>query len=104
MALMQLRRLVLPAPFGPISANRSPLHTFKETSLRIFSPPMDKATASTRKSIDLSIPPSCPPVLFDIAVARSRFPVTLPQIELLNVLVIQERLRAQIGRASCRER
>src|SRR5450756_1978250 len=90
MPLMQLRRLVLPAPFGPIRAKSTPLYTFRETSSRIFSPPMERLTPSIRRSIGLSIPPSRSSVLLDITITRSGFPAALSQIELLDVLMIQK--------------
>src|ERR1700733_1912029 len=51
MPLMQLRTLVLPAPFGPISASNSPASTVSETSVSTASPPKRSDKCSTASSL-----------------------------------------------------
>src|SRR6516225_2808739 len=50
MPLTQLSTLVLPAPFGPISASSSPASTWSDTSVRTASPPNRKDSCSTESS------------------------------------------------------
>src|SRR5580704_14285300 len=50
MPLMQLSTLVLPAPFGPISASSSPASTCSDTSLRTARPPKLSERCSTASS------------------------------------------------------
>src|ERR1700694_519226 len=83
---MQLSTLVLPAPFGPMSANSSPFSTASETSSSTVRPPK----RSVRRSISSSaIPSPAAPILLDVAVVSPRA-ARLPEIELLNVLVAGE--------------
>src|SRR5690242_9605278 len=81
MPLMQLRTLVLPAPFGPMSANSSPCSTANDTSSRTVSPPKRRLRCSMASS---AIPPPRALILFDVAVGA---PLTggLTQVELLDV-------------------
>src|SRR5580692_12394220 len=51
MPLMQLRTLVLPAPFGPISASSSPASTVSDTPVRTASPPKRSDKCSTASSL-----------------------------------------------------
>src|ERR1700683_3354022 len=51
MPLMQLRTLVLPAPFGPISASNSPARTVSDTSVSTASPPKRSDKCSTASSL-----------------------------------------------------
>src|SRR5215470_7868441 len=80
---MQLRTLVLPAPFGPIRANSSPGSTAKEMPSSTTRPPNRSVSRSTSIS---AIPPPAATILFDGAVAA---PVArrLAKIELLDVAV-----------------
>src|SRR5580700_1669152 len=50
MPLMQLSTLVLPAPFGPISASSSPASTWSDTSLSTARPPNRRERCSTASS------------------------------------------------------
>src|ERR1700722_19630212 len=50
MPLMQLSTLVLPAPFGPISASSSPASTWSDTSLSTARPPKRRDRRSTASS------------------------------------------------------
>src|SRR5580700_7773365 len=50
MPLMQLSTLVLPAPFGPISASSSPASTWSDTSLSTARPPKRSERFSTASS------------------------------------------------------
>src|SRR4051812_537788 len=86
---MQLRMLVLPAPFGPMSASSSPLLAWNETSCSTRRPPKASDTDFSSSS---AIPPSAAAILLHVAVALAR---AAAKVELLDVLV-----RAQaLGRA-----
>src|SRR5713101_1587725 len=88
MPLTQLSTLVLPAPFGPISANNSPLFTASETRSSTVRPPK----RSDRRSISRSaIPPPATAILLDLAVAAS-LPALAPEVELLDVGVAAQPL------------
>src|SRR5215813_11002208 len=78
---MQLSTLVLPAPFGPISARSSPSSAANDTSSSTVSPPNRRVRASTASS---AIPPPAPAILLDVAVALARA-TSLPEIEFLDV-------------------
>src|SRR5215471_17328873 len=83
---MQLRTLVLPAPFGPIKANSSPGSTAKEMPSSTTRPPK----RSVRPSISISaIPSPAAAILLHIAIAA---PVTrrAAEIELLDVAMRQQ--------------
>src|SRR5229473_980621 len=91
MPLTQLSTLVLPAPFGPISANNSPLSTVSETRSSTVRPPK----RSDRRSISSSaIPSPAAAILLDLAVAAS-LPALAPEVELRNVGVAAQ----PVGRA-----
>src|ERR1700683_4789027 len=51
MPLMQLRTLVLPAPFGPIKARNSPASTISDTSVSTVRPPKRSDKCSTASSL-----------------------------------------------------
>src|SRR5262249_53423426 len=89
---MQLSTLVLPAPFGPISANSSPEETSSETSSSTVSPPKRRLSRSISSS---AIPPPASPVLLDVAVAAA-LARRLSEIELLDVLVAAQPLGAAV--------
>src|SRR5215210_6675971 len=92
MPLMQLSTLVLPAPFGPIRANKSPLATAKDTSSRTVSPPKRSVRCSTASS---AIPSPAAAVLLDLAVVP---PVLsgLAEIEFLHILMAAQPLGAAV--------
>src|SRR5512147_2132996 len=57
MPLMQLSTLVLPAPFGPISAKSSPASTCSDTSVSTARPPNLSDRPSTLSSATRRLPP-----------------------------------------------
>src|SRR5215471_1183885 len=81
MPLMQLSTLVLPAPFGPISARSSPGAAANDTSSRTTSPPNRRVRRSTASS---AIPPPAPAILLDVAIAPARA-CAAAEVELLHV-------------------
>src|SRR5271166_156108 len=80
---MQLITLVLPAPFGPISANNSPGATANETSSSTVRPPKCRLKCSMLSS---AIPPPRPPILLDFAVGPA-LAAGLAEVEFLHVLM-----------------
>src|SRR6476660_4866879 len=84
MPLMQLSTLVLPAPFGPISARSSRRSTASVMPSSTTRPPNRSRKSSTASS---AIPSPAAPILLDRAVARARAALRLAEIELLNVAV-----------------
>src|ERR1700752_496925 len=66
MPLTQLSTLVLPAPFGPMSANSSPLSTASDTPSSTVRPPKRSVRCSMASS---AIPSPAAAVLLDVAVA-----------------------------------
>src|SRR5919197_5464874 len=66
---MQLSTLVLPAPFGPMSASSSPASSTSDTPSSTLRPP--KPSCTSRKSSS-AIPAPRAAVLFDVAIAASR--------------------------------
>src|SRR5262249_49100155 len=80
---MQLSTLVLPAPFGPISATSSPFCAANETRSSTTSPPNLRVSASTASS---AIPPPASAILLDVAIALARAG-PLAEIEFLDVAV-----------------
>src|SRR6516165_4485831 len=83
---MQLSALVLPAPFGPMSANSSLASTAKEMSSRTVRPPMRSRRFSTASS---AIPPPRSAILLYLAVGAA-LAGHLAEVELLYVLVALE--------------
>src|SRR4030095_8169882 len=81
MPLTQLSTLVLPAPFGPISANSSPASTASETPSSTVSPPKRSARRSMARS---AIPSPAAAVLLDVAVALA-LAAGAAEIEFLDV-------------------
>src|SRR5882672_4882995 len=81
MPLMQLSTLVLPAPFGPISAKSSPGAAENDTSSSTTSPPNRRVRRSTASS---AIPPPAPAILLDVPVAAARARAAA-EVELLHV-------------------
>src|SRR5262245_41970054 len=86
MPLIQLSALVLPAPFGPISANSSPAATENDTSSSTVRPPKRRPTWATSSS---AIPPPRPAILLHGAV-RAALATGLAEIEFLHVLMALE--------------
>src|ERR687887_923841 len=83
MPLTQLSTLVLPAPFGPMSANSSPAATASETRSSTVRPPK----RSVRPSISSSaIPSPAAAILLDVAIASS-LAALAAEIEFLDVRV-----------------
>src|SRR5262245_28442570 len=78
--LMQLSTLVLPAPFGPISANSSPGLTANEMPSSTTSPPNRSVSRSSSSS---AIPPPAAAVLLHVPIA-SALAAGLAEIELLD--------------------
>src|SRR5262245_7501683 len=83
MPLTQLSTLVLPAPFGPISANSSPASTANDTRSSTVRPPKRSVRPSIARS---AIPPPATAILLDVAVAAS-LAAGMTQIELLDIRV-----------------
>src|SRR5688572_4932123 len=81
MPLTQLSTLVLPAPFGPISANSSPAATASETPSSTVRPPK----RSMRRSISSSaIPSPAAAILLHVAITAA-LAAAAAEIELLDV-------------------
>src|SRR5262245_20757729 len=87
MRLMQLKALVLPAPFGPISANSSPDSTANDSPSSTVRPPKRRHRLSTSSS---AIPPPAAAVLLHVAVAAAFTPAGLAEVELLNIGMVAE--------------
>src|SRR5690242_1706206 len=87
MPLMQLSALVLPAPFGPISASSSDGSTRSDTSSSTVRPPKRRLSPSMSSS---AIPSPAAPVLLDVPVAAPVAAALLSQIELLHVRMIAQ--------------
>src|SRR5262245_36255755 len=86
---------VLPAPFGPISANSSPGCAANDTPSRTCSPPKASETPSIRNAGRLSIPAAAPAVLLDVAIAAAAL-AAAPEIELADILVTAQPLRRAV--------
>src|SRR5947207_1883800 len=100
-----LRMVVLPAPFGPITEKTWPCATSRLTRVTAWTPP--KAFETSRISscaLIWAAPPSevsCEPplaaaVVLDVAVALSLADPREAEIELLDVLVLADRLRVAL--------
>src|SRR5215831_3993163 len=81
MPLTQLSTLVLPAPFGPISANSSPAPSASDTPSSTVRPPNRSVRRSTSSS---AIPSPAAAILLDLAIAPS-FATLAAQIEFLDI-------------------
>src|SRR5262245_19946018 len=81
MPLTQLSTLVLPAPFGPISANSSPVSTASEMPSSTVSPPKRSESRSMASS---AIPSPAAAILLDVAVAPA-LATAAAEIEFLDV-------------------
>src|SRR5476651_949424 len=80
MPLMQLKRLVLPAPFGPINASSSPASARNEMSRRTRSPPNPSDRLSTSSSAIMALRQA---MRTCVAIAAPRAGATA-EVELLN--------------------
>src|SRR5262245_60734315 len=89
MPLMQLNTLVLPAPFGPISASSSPRSTESETPSSTTRPPKRSVSLSMSSS---AIPPPAAAILLHVAIIPAFGSAGLTEIEFLDVAV-----RFQLG-------
>src|SRR5262249_4311639 len=83
MPLTQLSTLVLPAPFGPMSANSSPAATASETRSSTVRPPKRSVSWSMSSS---AIPSPAAAILLDVAIASS-LAAFAAEIEFLHVRV-----------------
>src|SRR5688572_2478225 len=83
MPLMQFSALVLPAPFGPISANNWPGSTANEMRSSTVRPPNLRLRFSTASS---AIPSPRTAILLDLAVGPAAG-AALPEVEFLDVLM-----------------
>src|SRR5262252_2261052 len=97
MPLTQLSTLVLPAPFGPISANSSPGSTLSDTRSSTVRPPKRSVRLSIASS---AIPSPAPAILLHVAVAPALLCAPLPagaaEIELLDIGVAAQALRRAV--------
>src|ERR1700728_2955898 len=82
MPVMQLRTLVLPAPFGPISANSSARSTLNDTSVSTARPPNRSDRCSIASS---AIPALRSRLVPQRAVAAPLLAARLAKIGLLNL-------------------
>src|SRR6266545_4229446 len=89
---MQLSTLVLPAPFGPISANSSPGRTANDTSSSTVSPPKRRLSEATASS---AIPSPAAPILLHVAIAAAAA-CRLAEVEFLDVGVGAQPLGAAV--------
>src|SRR6266581_7385751 len=88
----QLSTLVLPAPFGPMSANSSPAFTASDTPSRTVRPPKRSVRRSSSSS---AIPSPAAAILLHLAVASS-LPALAPKVEFLNVRMTAQALRGAV--------
>src|SRR5215468_4900360 len=89
MPLTQLSTLVLPAPFGPISANSSPGSTLSETRSSTVSPPKRSVRPSIASS---AIPSPAAAILLHVAIAPALLSTGAAEIEFLDVGVAAQAL------------
>src|SRR5262245_54646951 len=82
MRLMQLKALVLPAPFGPISANSSAPPTLNDRRSNTVRPPKRRLRSFTSSS---AIPPPAAAVLLHVPIAAARTAAGAAQVEFLDV-------------------
>src|SRR5215468_3581703 len=92
MPLTQLSTLVLPAPFGPITANSSPAGTASETRSSTVRPPKRRVSSSISNS---AIPSPAAAILLDVAIAPS-LAALAAEIELLHVRVLAQALSGAV--------
>src|SRR6476620_5255311 len=92
MPLTQLSTLVLPAPFGPISANSSPASTASDTPSRTVSPPKRNVRRSSASS---AIPPPAAAILLHVAIIPALAALGT-EIEFLDVGMAAQALGAAV--------
>src|SRR5437867_2998729 len=92
---MQLSRVVLPAPLGPMMDRISPSWTSRLTRLTAWTPPnaFETSRISTSALMPMSSrePSLAAPVVLHVAVALPLADAGEPQVELLDVLVLADR-------------
>src|SRR5688572_13665295 len=106
-----LSRLVLPAPFGPITDMISPVGTSRLTCDTACTPPNDLETSRISSSALMTAtacggaqtpsgssrqPPLATAVVLHVAIALALSDAGQSQIELLDVLVLADRLRIPV--------
>src|SRR3990170_1669062 len=98
-----LRRVVFPAPFGPITDSSSPRRTSRLTRLTAWTPPKTFETPAISSCVTGSMrrpvsgqPPLATMVMLDVAVALALADSRQPQVELLDVFVVADRLRVAV--------
>src|SRR3989337_3872333 len=98
-----LRRVVFPAPFGPITDSSSPRRTSRLTRLTAWTPPKAFETPAISSCVTGSMrrpvsgqPPLATMVMLDVAVALALADSRQPQVELLYVFVVADRLRVAV--------
>src|SRR3990170_7939311 len=98
-----LRRVVFPAPFGPITDSSSPRRTSRLTRLTAWTPPKAIETPAISSCVTGSMrrpvsgqPPLATMVMLDVAVALALADSRQPQVELLDVFVVADRLGVAI--------
>src|ERR1044072_8630617 len=87
MPLMQLSTLVLPAPFGPISANSSPRATRSDTRSSTCRPPKRNDNASISSS---AIPSPGAAILLHGAIAAPFRAAGLAEVEFLDIAMLAQ--------------
>src|SRR5262249_18970779 len=92
MPLTQLSTLVLPAPFGPISASSSPAATASETRSSTVRPPKRRVRPSISSS---AIPSPAAAILLDVAIASS-LAALAAEIEFLHVRMLAQALSGAV--------
>src|SRR6266545_7085335 len=100
-----LSSVVLPAPLGPMTETRSPWVTSRLTRLTACTPPnaLDTSRISSSALIGRSREPAFPPaVVFDVAVALALPDSAEAQVELLDVLVLADRLGVAVQHDAAR--
>src|SRR3990170_3020336 len=98
-----LRRVVFPAPFGPITDSSSPRRTSRLTRLTAWTPPKAFETPAISSCVTGSMrrpvsgqPPLATMVMLDVAVALALADSRQPQVDLLDVFVVADRLRVAV--------
>src|SRR6266478_5310820 len=91
-----LSKVVLPAPLGPMTDRISPRRTSRLTRPTACTPPKDLETSAISSWALMAgfsrEPPLAAPVVLDVAIALPLPDTGQPQVELLDVLVLADRL------------
>src|SRR5262245_63704505 len=99
------RRVVLPAPFGPITDTIDPRSTLRSTRWTACTPPNDFDTARTfscmsgpvtARSTPLAQPALASPIVLDVPVALPSADARESQVKLLHILVLADSLRIAV--------